>query len=964
MIKNIFHSILTSPNINARDRQRLNSLYQVWDYYCQFLYEHPQFYSPFIVPEDMESALKDSFLRLYNTDSLTFYGFYDFNAIQENFVSILVKNLTQINFFIPGENLASSHHSQSEKYLLNYHAFTYLQPRLKRWLDQWGSSEKVTTLTSTSQWPSFLFDYQKKPAPLAPGYKPQVIFWQAKDPINEVESVVLEVKRLISEGVAPEQIGIVVTQPSLYRTLLEEDMIDAGIPFRARKMSLIELPAVRYLLGLLSLDPQRLIATRLLAIASANAPWVSQDREWKPGEYHPYWEKLFREALIVCGDKNYWWKKLGFDNEKGKPSEHQRSLHTFLTELFEVLEDLQKGKTWNHFCETLNKAINKLLINNQETQLLKQIIHELYLEPPEDIELSPSESLTLFGSLIKDIEFDSHSSEQLGVSICSFSHIRGLTFQILFLIGASSQWLPQHTPGEGILPNRLREQINRKFNFHWPNFPLNLPSERSSEERLIFALCCSSVQERIYFTYPKRGIDGKLHFPSRFLLEVARVINGEPILAEELPYRLSDNFKSLPLSYDNNDNKYLFSWKEDQFFHHWAGEDPTKMEAVKYYLQTRESVYSRNRKFFEKLDSLKAKLPPFSLYEGIIREHELSDPVSLDTVSVSSLLDWIRCPMLYLFRHLLQLTLPNDIKYQTQLDRALKGKLIHHILYEWVGKIPKQMMDKNHSPNDYQQQLLHILGEIAPRYYEESLLPLPLWEAEIANLRHDFMKWFNGLFYDIVDNNAEARYLEHKLTIDTISNIVTNKDATPFKLNARIDRLEWINEPPKIRIVDYKLSSSYSESTLEFFEALQMSVYMMLVECLINDNKIFPIDFPSHSNIIEASIIRLVEQKESQIFTMRLNEIREEFSLLWEEIKCQFLQSYHNGIFPPIPIWLDKNKKEYFCNNCEYSPMCPELSRLYLGDQETFRQDHRIDNLASLKGGLRDWYERLHPPKN
>lgn len=199
----------------------------------------------------------------------------------------------------------------------------------------------------------------------------------------------------------------------------------------------------------------------------------------------------------------------------------------------------------------------------------------------------------------------------------------------------------------------------------------------------------------------------------------------------------------------------------------------------------------------------------FNLEKSIWNKEYLSSLFLTKTLSVTSLNNYINCPMKYLFRNLIQL--PSE--YSATL---LFGNLIHAALEEFFNqsKIAEKIIQK--------EKLLEI--------FNQKVEHSSLYGSELERLLEKGQKLLSD-YYDEYSETwtykiATEKYIKRSFEI--------NKDLS-LELSGILDKIEYLDSEleGKINIIDYKTGKTYSDkSTKDQKEDLKRQIifYHILLE--------------------------------------------------------------------------------------------------------------------------------------
>jgi len=251
--------------------------------------------------------------------------------------------------------------------------------------------------------------------------------------------------------------------------------------------------------------------------------------------------------------------------------------------------------------------------------------------------------------------------------------------------------------------------------------------------------------------------------------------------------------------------------------------------------------------------------------------------VAPQSLSVSSLVDYIKSPWLFYFRHIEKLNSPNPPSYE--MPPALCGQIIHEAFRRFPqlhsnSVIPNEQLTKGKIE---ETKIKEILFDITRQEIGEDLLPgvkLQLWQMT-RRLSRFFDKYSNFL-----ETTSDLK-LETK-----IETSITTNEGYLVEIHGRIDQIseKTVHNQRFITVTDYKTS----DTPLPIFENVPAQLFLyaaLLKKNLVKKN------YGSGINI-EGRIVKL-GSRDPEITSFDLNQVQES-SLI------DLLDNVTSGELPPI----------------------------------------------------------------
>lgn len=491
-----------------------------------------------------------------------------------------------------------------------------------------------------------------------------------------------------------------------------------------------------------------------------------------------------------------------------------------LMPLAELEKQLRSAKTYVSFRNSFSEAVkaffksDKRDANDEYTRrdasaerrfyaLLDEIESSLRLENFPEEELFQSFTDRFLRLVDLDL-YSVHERETNRVQVYDVSLARQKEYRVVFLAGMLEKRFPMQIREDPVLSDWERKLFNGG-----KEGPLRERIEQQWTERYLFYLAITRASEKLFMTYPRVDLEGKETLPSYYVQEVKDLFDGK---IDERRQELSRPFPKPEEAVDQRELEMAVAGGL------WLPQKREKAETDLFLYLANELLKNPaarerfRRAFFMVRDELNGEtltaLDPFR---------------SLKT-SATRLEQYAKCPFMYYANYVLEL-------YDAEEDETVKlrGTILHDVLEKcfirWrkKGGLPskaesvKQALEQlNESLKAYPLTLekkyrldleLEDLREILIRFIEHE------WERlQTSPLRpHRFEFAFGGDDADVPDFEiSDGERLIH--------------------IRGKIDRVDICEAEKAGSVLDYKRTASFKEKDLNLGTALQLPIYLMVME--------------------------------------------------------------------------------------------------------------------------------------
>ncbi len=733
--------------------------------------------------------------RLYR---VYYYGFYDLTQIQLSLLEA-ISDKAKVTVYFP---------------LATGPAFSFAQRFFERYLcsgvqPDTGQEEPFTVMP----------DGSGNEEPL------QVKVMHTVGTDDELSVVCKEILKLVEEHEYHyDDIGVVVRNFEPYQSSLRRIFGEHRIPFTSSAtLPVIQEPLIKHLMQLSSLPLTDFYWRDVLDILTS--PFYRLDRlEVRRDELRPeLWHQAVR-ALGIHRGQDQWAQltsllEMGEKQEIGQMrplSEHEGAsidqkqiqlLHRHVTALLADCLALPTQGT----IEELTQAFLKLAKKHLALPGLMESESEALCEFPNQDVLAEvlQQAVTILQEmqLVKEvvtwdqwaqlfyrvldgstvpIESDLHP----GVRVLDVMAARGLPFRALFLIGLNEKVFPRFIREDAFLRDRSRRVLEETF-----GYKIDEKLAGYDEEQLLFALLGQAARQRFYLVYQRADEEGRPLAPSSFLTDYQLSIPGSTPNSElMIPRRLSDRirhpvFQSSFLTKEELGLKLIFQGYHPGELLERAGRD--------------RQLFQNGWKSLHEIERQGWRL---GSYDGIIYT---SDKYWQEYVrkgmTPTSLEVYARCPFQFFAKRVLRINSVRG-KMVEELPASTLGELCHAVLQQtYLKLIENGWPEREASLGSLKQKILIIAEEVLAWY-------------ESGSATGYFLTWqiTKDIIIQLVTLAVEADtqvYRQHgfrPMAFEVNAEGQLRTLGSPFahmKIRGRLDRVDFRNDPPGLRIVDYKFQA-------------------------------------------------------------------------------------------------------------------------------------------------------------
>ena len=611
------------------------------------------------------------------------------------------------------------------------------------------------------------------------------------------------------EGIAFDQIAVLLRSPEAYRANLEEAFERAAIPVHFARGTRRPDPAGRAFYALLKCVVEGLSARRFAEYLSlgqvpdatadgappAAAPrgdqWVEPDSDAvfeeeiaEAPERRPVeptketaetgdapvlegqlraprrWEQLLVEAAVI-GSRERWRRRLdGLANElRTRLAELSDEDETEAAIVALSLDDLAAFTAYAlPLIDLLNAWPSLALwgewldqLGNLATRALKHpdrvlaVLAELAPLAPVG-PISLSDVVDVLAPLLLERAVPPPPQRYGKVFVASVEAVRGLSFEVVFVPGLAERMFPRKIVEEPILLDALRERISAD---------LATNQNRLDHERLALALTVGAAERRICFSYPRLDLqtDPRPRVPSFYGLEALRATEGRLPDFTELARR-SETATTARLGWPGPPDPAdaIDSAEHDlAILDRLAASGRPDAGAGRYLITANPHLARALRVRYQRWGR------PWTASDGLVGRSELAlaamarHTLGLRSYSATALQNYARCPyrfFLYSVHRLGPRLEPDPID---ELDPLQRGSLIHDIQFELFARLRSEgiLPVRTATLDTAQKALDAVLADVAARYHDDLAPAIErVWLDGIASIGADLREWLRRASLD------------------------------------------------------------------------------------------------------------------------------------------------------------------------------------------------------------------------
>ncbi len=716
----------------------------------------------------------------------------------------------------------------------------------------------------------------------------RVRFFSAAGEGLECVEIARNIRALVDEGVAFDEIAVLLRSPERYQTLLEEALRRAGIPAHFTRGVARPDPAGRAFLALLACAAEGCSATRFAeylslgqtpsgenrassgslapddellasfaaaAAAGAGAAATSTTEDEQPAaafQASPFaWERMIVDAAVV-GGRSRWERRLkGLESElrfrlasaqRDDPSrafhverqiEQLRALSGFALPLIYRLDSLPIQARWGEWLDELESLAETSLQRPESVISALEELRAMADVGPVDL----PEVYKVLSDRMRFLRREPSGARYGRVFVASIAEVRGRCFRAVFLPGLAEGLFPRRASEDPILLDTYRDLLDK---------PLVNQEERVRQERMLLHIAVGTAEEYLYYSYPRMDVmQNRPRVPSFYALELLRATRGklpelksfENEAAAHAPSRLDWPAPAHPREAIDGAEFDLAMLR-----HASRGAGRYLTQANPHLARSLRARAGRWRKGWFAADGF---VDADAAAVAALQKHRLA----ARAYSPSALQTYAACPYKFLLHAVHRLELREEPVGLEQMDPLTRGQIFHDVQFRLMQVLSAQKGLPVTRDNRLRalEAADQVLDDVAAQYFDDLAPAIErVWRNEIEDLRTDLRAWL----IDVSERSPDWTPMYFELSFGMAAND-GSKDAssseapvtlphTGFLVRGSIDLIERHSPTGALRITDHK-TGSFPQKPPAFTgggSVLQPVLYSMAAEQLLEGSQV------------------------------------------------------------------------------------------------------------------------------
>ncbi len=224
----------------------------------------------------------------------------------------------------------------------------------------------------------------------------------------------------------------------------------------------------------------------------------------------------------------------------------------------------------------------------------------------------------------------------------------------------------------------------------------------------------------------------------------------------------------------------------------------------------------------------------FSRFNGNLGAHAGTIMDSYRPLSPTRLEDWVTSPFSYFLKHVLKVSIFEDVELEVQISPMQRGNLVHKVLEDYV----REVADEGRPPSS--DRLLE-LAETAFTEFANPAWLAHVWDRHRARIRQDLHQVFDADHTTAAEGwshlAAEASFGPEQT--DTHPPVeLTLDDGSSIYFRGKVDRIDQ-HDDGRLKVIDYKTGGSSRYKKLKTHPTaegsrFQLPVYGLFARTLAN----------------------------------------------------------------------------------------------------------------------------------
>ena len=479
------------------------------------------------------------------------------------------------------------------------------------------------------------------------------------------------------------------------------------------------------------------------------------------------WDRLLVESAVIGGHDRWARRLSGLEQElrlrlKACASDEPQSsrvrrfesdlanlghLRRFALPIIDRLGALPARATWGEWIDQLDTLAPMVL---RRPNRVLAVLGEL--RPMRDVGPVPlAEVQDVLAERLTQLQEEPPRRRYGRVFVGSPEHVRGRTFDVVFVPGLAERVFPQKQRQDPLLLDQHRRTLNGDDGsaVSWSRLPVL--DDRGAEERLLLRLAVGAATRHLYLSYPRLQLGAsRPQVPSFYALDLERARTGRVpnfAVTEAEAFRQVDARLAWPAP--PNPNLAIDDTEHD-------------LSVLGPLLRRRVSLdlTGRARYLLQLNPGLRRSLltrwarwrPAWSRYDGVYQPEAAAKAaleahrLSARPYSVSALQRFATCPYQFLLSTVFRLQPREEIESLERLDPLTRGRMFHEVQADLVRALESRdaLPVTRERLTETEVVLDQTLDRLAARYYEDLAPAIDrVWTDEVESMRTDLKGWLH-----------------------------------------------------------------------------------------------------------------------------------------------------------------------------------------------------------------------------
>ncbi len=399
-----------------------------------------------------------------------------------------------------------------------------------------------------------------------------------------------------------------------------------------------------------------------------------------------------------------------------------------------------------------------------------------------------------------------HDRDKNRVQVYDVSLARQKEYRVVFVAGLLEKSFPVQVKEDPILSDWERELFNGG-----KGASLSLRLERQNLERYLFYLAVTRARERLYLSYPRLDLEGQESLPSYYVDEVNTLFE-EPLKIKQQV--LSRPYPDIHDVLDERELQIALVGELWDPLQEKTEDEPLLLSLTNELLSDEKHAANIRRAFYE----IKPELADPLIREGGFFRSLKTSPTKLE--------EYAKCPYRYFANRVLHLKDPEE-----EVNVKLKGIILHQVLenffIHWKDHF-EDMTDPSKAKGRLKKELEKALNEhplIFEKKYQLELDREELW-AYLERFILDEMERLKSA-------SLKPRYFELSFGLPepgAYPVFELEDQDRKISISGKMDRVDVDPKHHYGLVIDYKRSAQFKKEDLELGIALQLPIYLSVIE--------------------------------------------------------------------------------------------------------------------------------------